>query len=161
MAFMGGSTGVIYRQFSVTIIAAMMLSVLVALILTPVLCASLLKPVPKGHQPAEGGVWFLRPFFRWFDRVFFCGRELYLAQVGRALTPYHSLSGHLRADRGGLRVPVPPDAHGLSAGRGPRHDDGPGHPARQLHDGHDPAGHGAGPGPFSQSIRRTRWNRAW
>ncbi len=86
MAFMSGSTGVIYRQFSVTIIAAMMLSVVVALILTPVLCASLLKPVPKGHQPAEGGVWFLRPFFRWFDRTFFWAREMYLRQVGRALT---------------------------------------------------------------------------
>ena len=85
MAFMGGSTGVIYRQFSVTVIAAMMLSVLVALILTPVLCATLLKPVAKGHEAAEGGVWFLRPFFRWFDRVFFRARDAYLAQVNRAL----------------------------------------------------------------------------
>ena len=64
MAFFGGSTGVIYRQFSVTVIASMLLSLLVALILTPVLCASLLKPVPKGHQPAEGGVSLLRPFFQ-------------------------------------------------------------------------------------------------
>jgi len=64
MAFFAGSTGVIYRQFSITIVASMMLSVLVALILTPVLCASLLKPVPQGHEPAEGGVWILRPFFR-------------------------------------------------------------------------------------------------
>ena len=55
MAFFGGSTGVIYRQFSVTIIASMLLSVVVALILTPVLCASLLKPVGKGHEAAEGG----------------------------------------------------------------------------------------------------------
>ncbi len=86
MAFMGGSTGVIYRQFSVTIIASMMLSVLVALILTPVLCASLLKPVPKGHEPAEGGVWFLRPFFRWFDHIFFWTRDQYLKQVNRVLT---------------------------------------------------------------------------
>lgn len=86
MAFMGGSTGIIYRQFSVTIVAAMMLSVLVALILTPVLCAGLLKQVPKGHEPAEGSVWFLRPFFRWFDRFFFRSRELYLKQVNRALT---------------------------------------------------------------------------
>jgi len=85
MAFMGGSTGVIYRQFSVTIIASMMLSVLVALILTPVLCASLLKAVPKGHEPAEGGIWFLRPFFRWFDRIFFGTRNLYLNQVNRVL----------------------------------------------------------------------------
>ncbi|MEI8195451.1 MAG: efflux RND transporter permease subunit, partial [Phycisphaerae bacterium] len=86
MAFMGGSTGVIYRQFSVTVIASMLLSVLVALILTPVLCAALLKPVPQGHEPAEGGVWFLRPFFRWFDRLFFHARELYVKQVSRALT---------------------------------------------------------------------------
>jgi HAE1 family hydrophobic/amphiphilic exporter-1 len=55
MAFFGGSTGVIYRQFSVTVIAAMLLSVVVALILTPVLCASLLKPVAKGHEAAESG----------------------------------------------------------------------------------------------------------
>ena len=85
MAFFPGSTGVIYRQFSVTIAAAMLLSVLVALILTPVLCASLLKPVPAGHQPADGAVFFLRPFFRWFDRGFFCFRDLYVKLVGRAL----------------------------------------------------------------------------
>ncbi len=85
MAFFGGSTGVIYRQFSVTIIAAMMLSVLVALVLTPVLCASFLKAVPKGHQPAEGGVWFMRAFFRWFDRLFFKAREQYLGMVAHSL----------------------------------------------------------------------------
>ena len=84
MAFFGGSTGVIYRQFSVTIIASMLLSVVVALILTPVLCASFLKAVPKGHEPAEGGVWFLRPFFRWFDRIFFRARDRYLQLVGRS-----------------------------------------------------------------------------
>ncbi|OHE23061.1 MAG: multidrug efflux RND transporter permease, partial [Syntrophobacterales bacterium RIFOXYC2_FULL_60_23] len=86
MAFFSGSTGVIYRQFSVTIIASMLLSVVVALVLTPVLCASLLKPVPKGHEPAESGVWFLRPFFRWFDRVFFRGRDRYLRLVGQSLS---------------------------------------------------------------------------
>ncbi len=86
MAFFSGSTGVIYRQFSVTIIASMLLSVVVALILTPVLCASFLKPVPKGHEPAEGGVWFLRPFFRWFDRIFFRARDYYLVLVGRSLS---------------------------------------------------------------------------
>ena len=85
MAFFTGSTGVIYRQFSVTIIASMLLSVLVALILTPVLCASLLKPVPKGHEPAEGGFWLLRPFFRWFDRLFFWSRDQYMKLVGRSL----------------------------------------------------------------------------
>jgi len=85
MAFFGGSTGVIYRQFSVTIAAAMLLSVAVALILTPVLCASLLKPVPKGHEAAESAVFFLRPFFLWFDRVFFWFRDGYVALVGHAL----------------------------------------------------------------------------
>ena len=90
MAFFAGSTGVIYRQFSVTIIASMLLSVVVALILTPVLCASLLKPVPKGHEPAESAVFFLRPFFGWFDRVFFRVRDRYVGVVG------HSLSRKLR-----------------------------------------------------------------
>ena len=85
MAFFTGSTGVIYRQFSVTVIASMLLSVLVALILTPVLCASFLKPVPKGHEPAEGGISLLRPFFRWFDRVFFRLRDLYVRVVGHSL----------------------------------------------------------------------------
>jgi hydrophobe/amphiphile efflux-1 (HAE1) family protein len=85
MAFFTGSTGVIYRQFSVTVIASMLLSVLVALILTPVLCASFLKPVPKGHEPAEGGISFLRPFFRWFDRIFFRVRGLYVRMVGHSL----------------------------------------------------------------------------
>ena len=86
MAFFAGSTGVIYRQFSVTIITSMLLSVLVALILTPVLCASFLKPVPKGHEAAETGIRFLRPFFRWFDRVFFRTRDRYLQLVGHSLS---------------------------------------------------------------------------
>jgi len=86
MAFFGGSTGVIYRQFSVTVIAAMLLSVVVALILSPVLCASLLKPVAKGHEAAETGFYLFRPFFRWFDRVFFWARDGYQAFVGRILT---------------------------------------------------------------------------
>lgn len=86
MAFFAGSTGVIYRQFSVTIIAAMLLSVVVALILTPVLCASFLKPVPKGHAASEVGVKFLRPFFRWFNRIFFWARDQYLQFVGRTLS---------------------------------------------------------------------------
>jgi HAE1 family hydrophobic/amphiphilic exporter-1 len=86
MMFFTGSTGVIYRQFSVTIIAAMLLSVVVALVLTPVLCATFLKPVEKGHEAAEGGIWFLRPFFRWFDRVFFQTRNRYLHLVGQFLS---------------------------------------------------------------------------
>jgi HAE1 family hydrophobic/amphiphilic exporter-1 len=82
MAFFPGSTGVIYRQFSVTIIAAMLLSVVVALILTPVLCASLLKPIPPGHLPSDNAIFFLRPFFRRFDRLFFRLRDLYVKAVG-------------------------------------------------------------------------------
>ncbi len=90
MAFFPGSTGIIYRQFSVTMIASMLLSVVVALILTPVLCASLLKPVPAGHEPAENAVRFLRPFLMWFDRGFFRVRDAYTRLVG------HSLSRRLR-----------------------------------------------------------------
>ena len=80
MAFFPGSTGVIYRQFSVTIIASMLLSVAVALILTPVLCASLLKPVVSGHE-ADNAIRFLRPFFRWFNHIFFRLRRLYVRLV--------------------------------------------------------------------------------
>ena len=86
MAFFPGSTGVIYRQFSVTVISSMLLSVLVALILTPVLCASLLKPVAAGHEPAENAVWFLRPFFLWFEHRFFRTRELYMGLVSRSIS---------------------------------------------------------------------------
>jgi len=86
MAFFQGSTGVLYRQFSVTVIASMLLSVMVALILTPVLCATFLKPVPKGHEPSDSAVFFLRPFFRWFDRVFFRTREKYVGVVGFSLS---------------------------------------------------------------------------
>ncbi|TBW33052.1 efflux RND transporter permease subunit [Azotobacter chroococcum] len=64
MAFFGGSTGVIYRQFSITIVAAMALSVLVALIFTPALCATLLKPVARGEHHQQRG------FFGWFNRTF-------------------------------------------------------------------------------------------
>jgi len=86
MAFFQGSTGVIYRQFSVTIISAMLISVIVALILTPVLCASLLKPVEAGHEPAENAMPFLRPFLLWFDRSFFRLREWYIGLIGRTIS---------------------------------------------------------------------------
>jgi HAE1 family hydrophobic/amphiphilic exporter-1 len=81
MAFFPGSTGVIYRQFSITIISAMLLSVLVALILTPVLCASLLKPLTTGRE-ADNAIFFLRPFFSKFNHVFFRLRRLYVKVVG-------------------------------------------------------------------------------
>ena len=86
MAFFGGSTGVIYRQFSVTVISSMLLSVVVALILTPVLCASLLKPVAAGHEPAENALPFLRPFFSRFDRIFFKLRDRYVKIVGNSFS---------------------------------------------------------------------------
>ncbi len=82
MMFFPGSTGIIYRQFSVTVIASMLLSVVVALVLTPVLCAALLQPVAKGHEAAETGVRLLRPFFMCFDRWFFRLRDWYAAAVG-------------------------------------------------------------------------------
>jgi multidrug efflux pump len=75
MAFIPGSTGVIYRQFSATIVSAMALSVLVALVLTPALCATLLKPLRKGEHHEHGG------FFRWFNRGFERGSESYRASV--------------------------------------------------------------------------------
>ncbi len=86
MAFFPGSTGVIYRQFSVTIIASMLLSVVVALILTPVLCAALLKPVAPGHEPAENAIFFLRPFLLWFERGFLRSRDLFIKLAGHTLT---------------------------------------------------------------------------
>jgi len=64
MAFLTGSSGVIYRQFSITIVSAMVLSVTVAIVVTPALCATLLKPVQKGEHHSERG------FFRWFNRAF-------------------------------------------------------------------------------------------
>jgi multidrug efflux pump len=82
MAFFDGSTGVIYRQFSVTIIAAMILSVVLAMTLTPALCATLLKPVEKGHTAGEAG-WF-RGFFSWFNRGFDFSRGKYELLVSRS-----------------------------------------------------------------------------
>ncbi len=86
MAFFQGSTGVLYRQFSVTVIASMLLSVVVALVLTPVLCATLLKPVPLGHEASENAIFFMRPFFRWFERFFNRSRTLYVGIVGHSFS---------------------------------------------------------------------------
>lgn len=79
MAFSSGSTGVIYRQFSVTIISAMLLSAAVALILTPAMCASILKP----HKPNEAG-WFSTPA-RWFNTGFGAATRGYANMLGRIL----------------------------------------------------------------------------
>ncbi len=75
MAFFGGSVGVIYRQFSVTIVSAMVLSILTALIFTPSLCGTLLRP------PKEGAG--TRGFYGWFNRNFNRTRVGYLKGVGR------------------------------------------------------------------------------
>jgi HAE1 family hydrophobic/amphiphilic exporter-1/multidrug efflux pump len=75
MAFFGGSTGVIFRQFSITIVSSMVLSVLVALILTPALCASILKPADPDHKERKG-------FFGWFNRSFDRGVRRYGQGVG-------------------------------------------------------------------------------
>ena len=83
MAFFGGSTGVIYRQFSVTIVAAMALSVLIALVFTPALCVTMLKPVDKGQSHSEGG-WF-SGFFGWFNGMFERNTGRYESAVGRIL----------------------------------------------------------------------------
>ena len=80
MAFMGGSTGVIYRQFSITIVAAMLLSVIVAIVLTPALCATMLKPVAKDHQATRRG------FFGWFNRSFDRGSDKYHGAVQSILS---------------------------------------------------------------------------
>ncbi len=77
MAFFGGSTGVIYRQFSITIVSAMALSVLVAIVLTPALCATLLKPVAAGHHHEKRG------FFGWFNRFFDRNTNRYANGVSR------------------------------------------------------------------------------
>jgi len=79
MAFFGGTTGAIYRQFSVTIVSAMVLSVLVALILTPALCATLLKPVKEGPQHEKKG------FFGWFNRWFDKGAKRYQNGITRII----------------------------------------------------------------------------
>jgi len=77
MAFFGGSAGVIYRQFAITIVSAMALSVLVAVVLTPALCATMLKP-HAGHGPRRG-------FFGWFNRGFDRGSRAYQGSVRRSL----------------------------------------------------------------------------
>jgi len=94
MAFFGGSVGVIYRQFSITLVSAMALSVLVALILTPALCGSILKPHKAGQQRARTG------FFGWFNRSFARSNAAYqrgvrhvLARTGRYLVIYLALVG--------------------------------------------------------------------
>ncbi len=76
MAFLNGSAGIIYRQFSITIASAMTLSVLVALTLTPPLCASLLQSPHRQSQAVRSG------FFAWFNQVFSKLRDLFVSIAG-------------------------------------------------------------------------------
>ena len=96
MAFFGGSVGAIYRQFSLSLISCMLFSIFLAMSLTPALCASLLKPVEKGHHLRKEG------FFGWFNRGFARHPE----KLRRFPGPDHqqdaAISGHLSGDcRGG------------------------------------------------------------
>jgi multidrug efflux pump len=79
MAFFSGSQGVIYRQFSITLVSAMSLSIFVALVLTPALCATLLKPKAKGHDATKTG------FFGWFNRNFDHASSRHQVQVRKML----------------------------------------------------------------------------
>jgi multidrug efflux pump len=93
MAFLAGSVGVIYRQFTATIVSAMALSVFVAIVLTPALCATILQPIPKGtHHEARG-------FFRWFNLAFDRGARRYegvvrtvLGRTGRFMLVFVALA---------------------------------------------------------------------
>ena len=119
MAFFGGSIGVIYRQFSITLVSAMALSVLVALVLTPALCATILKPLPpSGHVQHKG-------FFGWFNKWFDRGRENHgrgldamLRRPGRSMLAFVAivvLTGFLLS-----RVPtsfLPPEDPGFAYGQ--------------------------------------------
>jgi len=69
MAFFGGSTGVIYRQFSITIVSSMTLSVIVAIVLTPALCATMLKPHSSHSHKKRSGLGLLKRFNSWFDSM--------------------------------------------------------------------------------------------
>src|SRR5438552_2169689 len=79
MAFFGGSVGTIYRQFSLSLVSSMLFSVFLAMSLTPALCATLLKPVTKGHKHEKRG------FFGWFNRTFAKSTTRYQSGVGRIL----------------------------------------------------------------------------
>jgi multidrug efflux pump len=80
MAFFGGSVGAIYRQFSLSLVASMLFSVILALSLTPALCATMLKPVEAGHHHEKGG------FFGWFNRGFAASSKKYQSSVANILT---------------------------------------------------------------------------
>jgi multidrug efflux pump len=124
MAFFGGSIGVIYRQFSITLVSAMTLSVLVALVLTPALCATILKPLPLLSE-GNGGHLEHKGFFKWFNKWFDRGRaghaqglDAMLKRPGRSMLVFLGivvLTGFLLS-----RVPtsfLPPEDPGFAYGQ--------------------------------------------
>src|SRR3569832_51661 len=78
-AFFSGSVGTIYRQFSMSMVSSMLFSVFLAMSLTPALCATLLKPVEKGHKHEKRG------FFGWFNRTFAKATTRYQSSIGGIL----------------------------------------------------------------------------
>jgi len=86
LAFMSGSVGVIYRQFSVSLAVSILFSGFLALTLTPALCATLIKPIPQGHHEKRG-------FFGWFNR-----------RLGRMTDGYSSLTTRLVARSGRMMI---------------------------------------------------------
>ncbi|GJE25269.1 efflux RND transporter permease subunit [Methylobacterium organophilum] len=94
MAFFPGSVGIIYRQFSIAMVTSIAFSALLALTLTPALCATLLKPIAKGHGHAKGG------FFGWFNRIvdretarYGRGTGWFIKKSGRVMVIYLILVG--------------------------------------------------------------------
>ncbi|MRN38490.1 hydrophobe/amphiphile efflux-1 family RND transporter [Neisseria sp. N95_16] len=79
LAMFSGATGNIYRQFAITMASAIAFSAFLALTLTPALCATMLKPIPKGHHEEKKG------FFGWFNRKFDAGTHRYTGVVGKVL----------------------------------------------------------------------------
>jgi multidrug efflux pump len=95
MAFFSGSVGAIYRQFSLSMISAMVFSAIMALTLTPALCATLLKPIDPSHHERKG-------FFGWFNRMFTSTSSKYQTRVGKML----KTTGRYMAVYGGIIVCV-------------------------------------------------------
>ena len=79
LSLLSGAAGNIYRQFSLTMVFAIGFSAFLALTLTPALCATMLKPIPKGHNHTKKG------FFGWFNRVFNAGTRTYSGWIGKTL----------------------------------------------------------------------------
>ena len=110
MAFFGGSVGAIYRQFSLSLISCMLFSIFLAMSLTPALCATLLKPVEKGHHLRKAG------FFGWFNRGFAATRKNYEGLLARTINKAPRYVVDLSGDCRGGGLALYPSAVVISAG---------------------------------------------